>query len=141
MDDAILNEFQSIRFVLVLLLAAVTILMIFVASWVTRAMKMVETQEGMDRRTQFIVAAKDLEDKGHYEELADFCASHLMEFPKDARATYYRGLAQLQLGQLDKALDSMSRYRKLDPINGPDTADDYIEAIRSQMKGPTRHDT
>ena len=135
MEEAILNELESIRLLLFMLLLVAVVTLIVLGMWVHKALNMAETQDGLDRRSQLFGQAKDLEDRGQYEELYDLCSGHLLEYPKDSLATFYKGLAQFKLGSLEAALRSMSEYRELDPTN-VEHANEYIEAIQAQMEGP-----
>ena len=139
-DKAILDELESIRYLLVLLLAVLVVLAGYIFIFVSRVLNSLETEQVFDRREQFSVNAQDYQDKGEFEELEKFCTVHLTEFPNDSVATWYLGIAQFRLGQLDRALQSMSKCRDLDPVN-KEIVDAHIVEIRAQMKGPRKHDT
>jgi len=138
MEQKILAELTTIEHLLwAILILIVTSIIYFLSRTILANLP----QKHAISRNQFLSIARALEDQGKYNELKSESHTRITKYPKDAAAWWYYALAQYRSNELGAALSSLSELKSIDPAWNKKTVDEYIQEIRSRMKGPDHVNT
>jgi len=136
MDSTILSELIIIRWLLIALVILFTIaLLVFVIRNIFE-LKMRKGAISLQMRDYLIAQAQLHESQGEYIEFLETSEKLLELYPDDVNANWYYALSNYKTGHLGEALGTLARIKLLDPAWSKDTIDEYIDIIKSEMKGP-----
>ena len=133
MEQQILTELTTIKYLLWIILF---LIVAFVIYFLSRTVVGNLSQIDAIKRNQFLSIAQALEDQGKYSELKAEAQTRMNKYPKDVLAWWYYALAQYKSNELGGALSSFSELRSIDPAWQKEAVDEYVQEIRSAMKGP-----
>ncbi len=136
MDSQILVELINIKWLLIGLLICFLILVVVIAGSVYINLSFRRNAIHAELRQDFISEAQRHLDKGRFDELLKVSRKRVSEFPHDVSALWYLGQAHYQKEEYAPALDAFTKAQQLDPTWQKFSIEDYIEEIRSNMKGP-----
>lgn len=134
MEERMLRQLAWIKWLLIGIVAAFVISNVGASWYMWKAFPSTDSSRGDCAAPQsesgFQEQAKSLLLKGKEEELITLTASREASFPKDPYVFLYRGRAQFQLREYEKAIETFSVAETL----SPDWRDQYIAPYVSEAK-------
>jgi len=136
MNVQILSELELISSLLIGLIIIASLWTFIFIVRTTMEYKFRRNSFDLGMRDNLIAQAQVAESKGDYALFLETSEELIEMYPEDLMANWYFALSNYKTNHLGVALSALGRIKELDPAWSKETVDDYIETIRSEMKGP-----
>lgn len=137
MDEMILNELTSIKWLLILISGFLGFLCLLIVMFFSVAQTRYKRQIENNKKTNFLIDAERLENIGDHESLLQLAESRYAEYPHDPEALWYAAIAHYKASNWSPALSAFKQLQQLDPAWRKYTVADYIDEIHSNFSGPS----
>jgi hypothetical protein len=136
MESQILTELTYIRWLLAGLFILGFIFFIystalFIGNWVMR-----RSTIDLGLRDIKIAEAQMYESKGQLPEFLKTSTELVELYPGDILANWYFAMSSYKNNHLGTALSALGHVKQIDAAWCKETVDEYVDAIKSEMKGP-----
>ena len=136
MEHQILQELQTIRYLMVAQLAILAAMGAFWIFFVIFNLRLRTPQFRDAEKGAYLIEVRKLLDDGEFERAAELSWNRSCKYPQDPFPLWYLGLARFKNRDFGMALSAFENLRTLDAAWEKVHVSDYIEECRRNLKGP-----
>ena len=136
MNNLILNELVTIKWILFGVLLCLVLFLIWAILSMTYSIRARKTEFEAAARNAFISEAHQYEDAGEYEDLFQLAWNRVNSYPHDPNAHWYLAMAYYRRKEWGAALTAFKQLQNLDPAWQKYAVDEYLEEIKQHLTGP-----
>ena len=139
MDRQILAELVQIKWSLVAIFVAISLIILYYLIAVAFRIKRGNTKSLLLLRETYIAELSLLESKGEYGKLLTKSEEMVKLFPADLLANWFSAIGNYKNGQHGAALSALGKEKQINGAWNTKMVDALMQEIRSEMDGPKAH--